>query len=223
MEFSALTQQKGTKPDLVIIQNPIQAMSFGSSTKLRRVLEPTPILQLSQISGKPFEVCIYFIFQNFLPLLTCSCSLWSTDYQSDLTLIHTKPNSENSAIGVQENLIGCRYVELSQLLGKNHTNKRYFVFPDLSVREEGKYRLKFSLCEIGRPLHCNSFKRSKVRGEIISELFSEEFIVHRRSDFREMNDLIPITNVFIQYGVQLPCRSFTVGDGNIRLFGEQDS
>jgi hypothetical protein len=45
---------------------------------------------------------------------------------------------------------GCMVSSLNQLKNLNNENGAFFVFPDISVRVEGKYRFRMTLFEIAR-------------------------------------------------------------------------
>jgi hypothetical protein len=77
----------------------------------------------------------------------------------------------------------------------DNTDGGFFVFPDLSVRTEGIYRLKFSLFEIvsGKVYHCRS-------------ICSDPFIVYSAKRFPGMEESTFLSRSFADQGLKIRIR-----------------
>lgn len=72
----------------------------------------------------------------------------------------------------------------------------FFIFPDLSVRSPGWYRLKFRLCDWG------SVHDSGVTQPILAEVWSEVFRVYTSKDFPGMKESSLLTNKLKELGAK---------------------
>jgi hypothetical protein len=77
----------------------------------------------------------------------------------------------------------------------DNSDAGFFVFPDLSVRTEGTYRLKFSLFEIvGRDVyHCQT-------------IYSDPFIVYSAKRFPGMEESTFLSRAFADQGLKIRIR-----------------
>ncbi|KAF8310734.1 hypothetical protein DL93DRAFT_2028334, partial [Clavulina sp. PMI_390] len=76
-----------------------------------------------------------------------------------------------------------------------HEDAGFFVFPDLSVRTEGSYRLKLSLFEVKGPKvhHCKS-------------IFSNPFYVYTAKKFPGMEESTPLSCSLADQGIKIRIR-----------------
>ncbi|CAG8805384.1 28109_t:CDS:2, partial [Racocetra persica] len=74
---------------------------------------------------------------------------------------------------------------------RDHAGQRgiYFIFQDLSVRTEGIYTLKFSLCDIKGLLSPVYDEFSTVRGSVLAEVYSAPFRVYSAKKFPGMTGM----------------------------------
>ncbi|RUO96539.1 velvet factor-domain-containing protein [Jimgerdemannia flammicorona] len=84
---------------------------------------------------------------------------------------------------------------LHRLKNVDNTDGGFFIFPDMSVRVEGKYRIKFSLFEI-------------TGGEVmqVSSVYSEIFTVYSPKLFPGMSESTFLTRSFSDQGVRIRIR-----------------
>ncbi|CAG8747207.1 2141_t:CDS:2, partial [Dentiscutata heterogama] len=78
----------------------------------------------------------------------------------------------------------------------------YFCFPDLSIRTEGKYTLKFSLMKLG-----TEDRLINTRTGIISTVFSNPFTVYSAKKFPGMTESTELSKVFAKQGLKIPIRN----------------
>lgn len=76
------------------------------------------------------------------PFFVLHVTLWSSDGREERNLIANPP-------GVTRVLMGSLVSSPSLLKDNEGLPGCFFVFPDLSIRTEGVYRLKFSLMKLG--------------------------------------------------------------------------
>ncbi|CAD6975498.1 hypothetical protein A4X06_0g5913 [Tilletia controversa] len=86
---------------------------------------------------------------------------------------------------------------------KDNSDQGFFVFPDLSIRSEGRYRLKLSLFEtIGNEVHhCKS-------------IYTAPFVVHSAKGFPGMNESTVLARSFASQGMKLRVRRHPRGRKN---------
>ncbi|KAK5111810.1 hypothetical protein LTR62_004730 [Meristemomyces frigidus] len=122
---------------LEVIQQPEHARACGAGAKSsadRRPVDPPPIVMLKIFDGSAPDTDItfsmnanYFLFATLEPARLMAHGRVPESKQQ-LTVLTGTP------------VAGMVYLDRPQAAG-------YFIFPDLSVRHEGKYRLSFSLYE----------------------------------------------------------------------------
>ncbi|CAI2167200.1 18031_t:CDS:2, partial [Funneliformis geosporum] len=163
---------------LVIRQQPKQARLCSSKERDRRPLDPPPIIQL-KIDGYGDEA------QNFLQ---------SPYYFMCANLVHPTDNSESFTISSRY-LAGTVVSSLHKLKDIDNNDGGFFVFGDISVRVEGRYRLRFSLFEI-------------VRDEVvhIQSAISDVFTVYSPKTFPGMSESTFLSRSFSDQGVRIRIR-----------------
>ncbi|KAF9432162.1 hypothetical protein BGZ76_011184 [Entomortierella beljakovae] len=137
------------------------------------------------------------------PLFILHVSLWSEDGTDVRSMISN--NSHGDQKKLTRILMGS--IVVSPLLLNNEHGKPgwYFSFPDLSVRTEGTYTLKFSLTRFG------SFDFNDSGGShastIIAEEISEPFSVYSAKKFPGMTESTNLSKTFAKQGVKIPIRN----------------
>ncbi|KAI8971846.1 velvet factor-domain-containing protein, partial [Mycotypha africana] len=163
--------QNNKKYKLVVVQNPVRARCCGFGEKDRRPIDPPPILQL--------------FIEN-----------------PDGTLQNA--NNDNSNISL--------FVVQCGLFSENGKEKRELVynpsanFPipssqsDLSVRVEGRFRLKFIFIDLsaGDPLTMSA--------QVSNYVLSNPFTVYSAKNFPGMTDSTPLSQCFAQQGIKISIR-----------------
>lgn len=77
------------------------------------------------------------------PFFVLHVTLWSEDGREERNVISSPPKTTRVLMG---SLVSSPAI-LKNTLGQQGC---YFCFPDLSIRTEGKYTLRFSLMKLGR-------------------------------------------------------------------------
>ncbi|KAI9591322.1 velvet factor [Syncephalis fuscata] len=174
--------------DLKLRQQPKQSRMCGVGEKAdRRPIDPPPILQLrvvnhSQNSEDHTKTTSFL--QN--PYYFVYASLVSPESGQELHLLRD---------GRTRATTGSVVSSLYHLKDIDNTDGGFFVFPDLSVRTEGSYRLKFSLFEIvsGKVYHCRS-------------IYSNPFIVYSAKRFPGMEESTFLSRSFADQGLKIRIR-----------------
>lgn len=120
--------------DLQVIQQPERARACGSGAKSsadRRPVDPPPIVEL-RIFENDQDVTFAYNANFFLHA--------SLENARPLAAGRTAPSISSSPVLTGTPVAGMAYLDRPTPAG-------YFIFPDLSVRHEGKYRLSFALLE----------------------------------------------------------------------------
>ncbi|CAO3671251.1 unnamed protein product [Umbelopsis ramanniana] len=153
---------------LVIIQHPDRVRSAGFGQKDRRPVDPPPILQLSrQVSDNQWEPVVD---ATDILFMVVQCDLYSEDGNSSCSLVynpsrlpealHTAGSSSSSGFSSVmtvrplheptplRNLTGSAIANACQLLDTDNRPGVFFIFPDISVRTEGRFTLKFDLIDL---------------------------------------------------------------------------
>lgn len=138
---------------LSIRQQPVAARACGFGERDRRVIDPPPILELKitdRGTGYPEH--------DPNGMLALDCRLLSPDGTADETeLISSHPDIPST-----RRLMGTHVASPYQAKDENGIAGTFFVFPDLSCRSPGKYRLQFRLLRVDATnmnvvgaTHCN--------------------------------------------------------------------
>ncbi|RYP04158.1 hypothetical protein DL765_010291 [Monosporascus sp. GIB2] len=126
--------------ELDVIQQPERARACGSGPKSsadRRPVDPPPVLQFKVLEGENYETARDITFD------------YNADFFVFASLEHARPMAHGRVqtpaatsppVLTGFPVAGCCYLDRPEPAG-------YFIFPDLSVRHEGRYRLVFTLYE----------------------------------------------------------------------------
>ncbi|KAG2173992.1 hypothetical protein INT44_000106 [Umbelopsis vinacea] len=153
---------------LEVCQQPLHARMCGFGEKDRRPIDPPPIVQLfvqkRDADGNDLGPIDVQTLQN--PFFVLHVTLWSAEMDEERNIISNPPKCTRVLMG---SLVS------SPSLLKNPQGQQglYFAFPDLSIRTEGRYTLKFSLIK----LTSNDFV-TDAKANVIAQVFSEPFMVY---------------------------------------------
>ncbi|CAO3614026.1 unnamed protein product [Cunninghamella blakesleeana] len=187
--FATVKQRRENRDEiefhLSLRQQPKQSRMCGVGEKADRLpIDPPPIVQLKVIdpSLSPLETNAYL--QN--PYYFMYASLMAADLDEEVHLLRD---------GKTRSTTGSVVSSLYHLKDTDNTDAGFFVFPDLSVRMEGKYRLKLSLFEIiGKEVfHCKS-------------ILSDQFIVYSAKKFPGMEESTSLSRSFADQGLKIRIR-----------------
>ncbi|KAI8058988.1 velvet factor-domain-containing protein [Gongronella butleri] len=188
-QFTAVKQRRENRGDiefeLALRQQPKQSRMCGIGEKAdRRPIDPPPIVQLRVVdpSLSPSESKTYL--QN--PYYFMYASLMASDIDEEVHLLRD---------GKTRSTTGSVVSSLYHLKDTDNTDAGFFVFPDLSVRIEGRYRLKLSLFEIiGKEVyHCKS-------------ILSDQFVVYSAKKFPGMEESTLLSRAFADQGLKIRIR-----------------
>ncbi|KAI8968205.1 velvet factor-domain-containing protein [Mycotypha africana] len=150
--------------ELVVCQQPLHARMCGFGEKDRRPIDPPPIVQLIvRQEGSEIPVDVQTLQ---IPFFVLHVTLWSDDCREERNIISNPPKCTRVLMG---SLVS------SPSLLKNPEGEQglYFAFPDLSIRTEGRYTLRFSLMKL-----FNSDFQENAKSKIIAQVFSDPFTVY---------------------------------------------
>ncbi|KAJ1898869.1 hypothetical protein LPJ66_002477 [Kickxella alabastrina] len=207
---------------LTIVQQPIRARMCGSSDKDWRPVSPPPVLKLElyDVEGNPV------IEGGFMQFLVIHTTLWKEDQEEELTVVELPHNASSKRIsaaaksrkrGVTQ--FGCRAAEPglemeNNLLGdytasssivEDEMGERgcFFVFPNLSIRLEGRYRLRFTLIK----LPSMGDAQHPMIPTCLSSVFSDPFDVYSIKTFPGMIESTALSRSLAQQGIKIPIRN----------------
>ncbi|KAI8880126.1 hypothetical protein K501DRAFT_225376 [Backusella circina FSU 941] len=186
--FATVKQRRENRHEidyqLNLRQQPKQSRMCGVGEKAdRRPIDPPPIVQL-----KVFDNSLPPNDKNYLqnPYYFMYASLMAADLDEELHLLRD---------GKTRSTTGSVVSSLYHLKDIDNTDAGFFVFPDLSVRMEGSYRLKLSLFEIiGKEVfHCKS-------------IISDVFFVYSAKKFPGMEESTFLSRSFADQGLKIRIR-----------------
>ncbi|TPX36152.1 hypothetical protein SmJEL517_g01416 [Synchytrium microbalum] len=185
---------------LVLRQQPKHSRMCGFGEKVdRRPVDPPPIVQLEIQDASTNDENAYL----YNPYYFMYASLVSPDSEEELHLLRD---------GKTRSTTGSIVSSLYRLKDVDSKDGGFFVFPDLSVRMEGAYRLKFSLFEIiaAEIFYCAS---------IISDIFN----VYPAKKFPGMEESTLLSRAFAEQGLKIRIRKeLRMRKGNKREPSERD-
>jgi hypothetical protein len=151
----------------------------------RRPIDPPPIIQLEIFENDNQNATDTSSFL-YNPYYFMYASLLTAETQEELHLLKD---------GKTRSTTGSIVSSLYRLKDLNNQDGAFFVFPDLSVRMEGHYRLKFSLFEI-------------VNAEIYycSSMVSDIFQVFPAKKFPGMTESTHLSKLFADQGLRIRIR-----------------
>ncbi|KAI8982520.1 velvet factor-domain-containing protein [Pilobolus umbonatus] len=204
--FAAVKQRRENRDKieyhLNLRQQPKQSRMCGVGEKAdRRPIDPPPIVQLKVYDSElsPTERNNYL--QN--PYYFMYASLMAGDLDEELHLLRD---------GRTRSTTGSAVSSLYHLKDIDNTDAGFFVFPDLSVRMEGDYRLKLSLFEIiGKEVfHCKS-------------IISNVFLVYSAKKFPGMEESTFLSRSFADQGLKIRIRKELRQRKKAKLCGSEDN
>ncbi|KAI8990139.1 velvet factor-domain-containing protein [Pilobolus umbonatus] len=150
--------------ELVVCQQPLHARMCGFGEKDRRPIDPPPIVQLivKQLGqDTPIDIELLQI-----PFFVLHVTLWSEDKKEERNVISNPPKCTRV-------LMGSLVSSPSLLKNTKGEHGLYFAFPDLSIRTEGRYTLRFNLIKL-----VNSDFQEDAKSKIVTQVFSNPFTVY---------------------------------------------
>lgn len=187
-------QQRVSKPPplnyaLNIRQQPVAARACGFGERDRRVIDPPPILELKitdKVSGAPE--------QDPNAMLALHCTLLSHDGKEDETEV---PPTEKG-MPTTRRLMGTLVASPYQAKDEHGIPGTFFVFPDLSCRSPGKYRLRFKLLRVDPTM----MTPGAVHGSVAA-IETDIFSVFTAKDFPGMRASSPLLKALRRQGLNV--------------------
>ncbi|KAF9154496.1 hypothetical protein BG015_000783 [Linnemannia schmuckeri] len=137
------------------------------------------------------------------PLFVLHVSLWSHDGTEVRNMIATPGQSDPPKL--TRILMGSLVVSPILLNNPEGIPGWYFSFPDLSIRTEGTYTLKFSLMRFGS---CDfSSSEDGQASMLVAEEISEPFQVFSAKKFPGMTESTELSKAFAKQGLKIPIRN----------------
>ncbi|KAF9347488.1 hypothetical protein BGX26_001028 [Mortierella sp. AD094] len=137
------------------------------------------------------------------PLFVLHVSLWSADGKEVRNMIATPGQSEPPKL--TRILMGSLVVSPILLNNPEGVPGWYFSFPDLSIRTEGVYTLKFSLMRFGSFDFLSSDDGHA--STLVAEEISEPFTVFSAKKFPGMTESTELSKAFAKQGLKIPIRN----------------
>ncbi|CAO3650747.1 unnamed protein product [Cunninghamella echinulata] len=157
--------------ELVVCQQPLHARMCGFGEKDRRPIDPPPIVQLI-VRHRNNELVDVHSLQ--IPFFVLHVTLWSADRTEERNIISNPPKCTRV-------LMGSLVSSPSLLKNPDGEQGLYFAFPDLSIRTEGRYTLRFSLMKL-----VSADFQTDAKSKIIAQVFSDAFTVYSAKKFPGM-------------------------------------
>lgn len=194
---------------LTVRQQPIAARACGFGERDRRVIDPPPIVQmsladfdpssLSDLSSLryPFNV-VHCALLHVSPLSSSSTHSPSAT-NTDVTAI-PDPSTNKLTRRLMGTLVASPFVGNDpEVSGSGRLEKSklgcFFIFPDLSCRQHGLYKLRFTLMSLGAEI-THTGGRASVVGSVESDVFE----VYSAKDFPGMRASTTLTRELKKQG-----------------------
>ncbi|KAI0794021.1 velvet factor-domain-containing protein, partial [Fomes fomentarius] len=178
---------------LEIVQHPDRTAEFGASTLTRLPLAPPLIAQLVMRDSAGRAI----IDEMELPFLVAQLSLLTSDGSAPMDYV-----TDGEGRNQRERLLYGNLVSSPHLL-RNLQGRRgvYFVFPDVSIRQRGRYQLKVTLIRLPRFDNPGAVV-DQGRGTMVTEARSLPFDVYPLRDYVAPAQT-PLTQYFLQQGARM--------------------
>lgn len=184
---------------LSIRQQPRAARACGFGERDRRVIDPPPIVQLT-VTNVDTGV------QDTEELRYCynvvHCTLWNAEGTHEETAL-MQPERRST-----RRLMGQLVASPSIAKDENDAEGCFFIFPDLSCRTNGRYRLRFVLMRVD-PLNLNVGGFSP----ILTDVYTDVFTVYTAKEFPGMQSSSALTRALKLQGINVQVKK-----GNHKTF-----
>ncbi|KAJ2180733.1 hypothetical protein EV180_005682 [Coemansia sp. RSA 518] len=204
-----------------IVQQPIRARMCGSSDKDWRPLSPPTVIKLEL-----FDIDGNRVIENsFMQHLVVHTTLWNESKEEELTVVELPHNTNSKRISaaaksrkrgvthfgqlkhepgleIENNLLG-DYSATSMIVD-DETGQRgcFFVFPNLSIRLEGRYKLRFTLIKLPEMQ-----QPALMAPKCVASAFSDAFDVYSIKTFPGMIESTALSRALAQQGLKIPIRN----------------
>ncbi|KAG0225411.1 hypothetical protein BGW41_004711 [Actinomortierella wolfii] len=172
-----------------------------ASSHLKETSSETQAIDKEQLDDEEDEE-VDFLRHD--PLFVLHASLWSEDGTQVRSMIATP--SQQDPPKLTRILMGSIVVSPTLLNNTEGEPGWYFSFPDLSIRTEGIYTLKFSLIRFGS-FNFNVEDGGQHASDVIDEAISQPFTVFSAKKFPGMTESTELSKTFAKQGLKIPIRN----------------
>jgi hypothetical protein len=203
---------------LTVRQQPLAARACGFGERDRRVIDPPPIVQLTLADFDPKSPSDESELRY--PFNVVHCTLLSSDNpRADVTAIND-PSTHRTTRRLMGTLVASPFVGAdpdpkagsstieSDPKSSNQPPSCFFIFPDLSCRTPGPYRLHFTLMRLGSEITLLGG-----RTEVVSSVTSDIFQVFSAKDFPGMRASTGLTRGLKRLGAGVSVKKGNGGKG----------
>ena len=194
-----------TEYRISVRQQPVRARMCGFGEKDRRPIDPPPIIELTELKGPSTP--------DDLKSLILQTTIYNEEGTAHRGIIRTTigataglGSAEELPIQPEEKharvLMGNHFGSFQDLEDENGKRGLFVMFPDLSIRVEGRYRLKFDLLRV-----CLPPEAAARPSQIIAECLSDIFVVYAAKKFPGMMQSTKLTLAFQRQGVKVAIRT----------------
>lgn len=198
----------GTRTDfkLVVRQQPERARMCGFGEKDRRPIDPPPIVELIENNGP--------VSPSQKQTLVLQCTLWNEEGTEHRNIIRTTTGA-TAGLGSAEELpvqpeekharvmMGNIFANAVPLEDEHGKRGFFYIFPDLSIRVEGRYRLKFDLLRVVLPPGPPALPGTN---HVAAEVLSDVFVVYAAKKFPGMMQSTELTKAIARQGIKISVR-----------------
>ncbi|KAI9485929.1 MAG: velvet factor-domain-containing protein [Benjaminiella poitrasii] len=170
---------------LIIRQQPVHSRTCGIGEKVdRRPIDPPPVVEVKTDHNIDNNRRPSTLSQLFSHLFLVAILISTVNEKEELNLtLHTKLT------------VGRTVSSLYNLRDLDGSEGAFFVFPDISVRLEGNYRLQMCLFEI-----------QEQSVNYITSVLTEQFTVYSAKNFPGMQRSCPLIKSFAEQGLKIRIR-----------------
>ncbi|GJE91127.1 velvet factor-domain-containing protein [Phanerochaete sordida] len=189
---SESSSRQSSAYSLQVVQHPSKAAEFGSSTLTRLAVAPPLIAQLffhGRANPDDFD-------DSELPFLIAHLSLYSADGSTALDVVGPGGQTPSRQL-LYGNLVSSPQT-LRNLQGRQGM---YFLFPDVSIRNRGRFQLHVTLMRIPRASSGGALSVAG-QGVMLARARSMPFDVYSRAEYVAPAQT-PLTQYFMQQGVRM--------------------
>ncbi|KAI4204808.1 MAG: hypothetical protein LQ350_000874 [Teloschistes chrysophthalmus] len=178
-----MDQDRSARYKLTIRQQPLAARACGMGERDRRVIDPPPVVQLSLADFDPTSSADVDALRQ--PFNAVHCALIDCS-GSDVTALQEPHDQQRTSRRLMGGLVVSPFVGTDPNVPNSQIeNARlgcFFIFPDLSCRQTGLYRLRFTLMQLGAAIT----QQGSVANLTTSSVETNVFEVFSAKDFPGM-------------------------------------
>ncbi|SNX86254.1 uncharacterized protein MEPE_04963 [Melanopsichium pennsylvanicum] len=218
---------------LTIRQQPQQGRLCGMGSKDKRPLDPLPILQLRVLkqdgtddedrhtATQKASDCPENHLADSSRFYTRNGYLRSYENSPNLILQvslrkedpNTRTHSESVLVEAPDALFPWTRMLEGRLVATANVARDldgsracFFIFPDLSIRQEGQFRLAFKLLTLGSSSLPSPDATTSAEGHVLAEALTEPFSVYSPRRFPGMTESTDLAKCLARQGIQVPVR-----------------